>query len=551
VRDYFKAQSGGKFVPTFDVVGIVKLSKSYQYYGTNDKSGNDQNLDQLPGDVTAAAVSQLGADFSKYVVPAADNNHAAGVPLLCMFYAGRGEATEQETTANSKYLWPCEWDANEDPVAQGKYQNVQFNSFFIGNELTTGGSSLMGMGVFCHEFGHALGLPDFYCTNYSYSNDDAFGLWSIMDCGAYVDDYSRLPMGYNAYEKSYMGWLDLKEIGDATEVALGSPDGAAENSAYILRNSNTETFIFENRQPGTWYPVEFGSGVLVTRIAYSYNQWSGNTLNNTQSKKRACVLTADGSKLYYSASKANLYGNTKTSIASLKTLSGTSKTVGITNIVKNNDGTITFAYSGGGVTPTPQPDPQPDGTIFYESFNQCDGKGGNDGSWNGSGVAVGEFTPDNDGWNASNAYGADQCAKFGTGSVLGYVTTPSISLNGEAQLTFRAGAWDGTKDGTQLEVEVEGGTASPQYFTLKKGAFTDYTATVQGSGIIFISFSQSKGRFFLDEVLLKADVTGIDEVKMQRTQKGGIYTLDGRYLGTSLESLGHGLYVKDGKKVVK
>ena len=351
VRDYFKAQSGGQFIPTFDVVGIVTLNKSYKYYGKNNDDGEDQGLDELPGHVISAAISQLGVDFSNYVIPAADSYHKMGVPLLAILYAGKGEATEEETVSNSYYLWPCEWDDVEDPSG-GNYNGVHFNSFFVGNELNTGGYSLMGMSVFCHEFGHAMGLPDFYCTDYSYQYDDPFGFWSIMDSGAYVDGNCRLPIGYNAYEKSFMGWLELQEIGSAETITLQSPEGLAVNSAYVVRNSNTETFIFENRQPGTWYPEKFGSGVLVSRIAYSYDLWKENTLNNTKSRKRACALTADGARLYYSASSSNLYGYSKTSIASLKTLNGSTKTIGITNIIKNGDGTITLTLSGDTSTPT-------------------------------------------------------------------------------------------------------------------------------------------------------------------------------------------------------
>ena len=57
MRDYFKAQSSGQFVPTFDVVGIVTLSNNYSYYGKNDRDGNDQNLDALPADVVSAAIN--------------------------------------------------------------------------------------------------------------------------------------------------------------------------------------------------------------------------------------------------------------------------------------------------------------------------------------------------------------------------------------------------------------------------------------------------------------------------------------------------------------
>lgn len=545
VCDFFAAQSGGQFVPTFDVVGIVTLSKSYKYYGGNDKDGNDENLDQLPGDVVEAAVSQLGVDFSKFVVPAGDKNHKAGVPLMAMFYAGRGEATEY--SGADDYIWPCEWDAEEDPVGKGTYQGVRFNSFFVGNELNTGGSKLMGMGVFCHEFGHALGLPDFYVTDYSYENDDAFGHWSIMDCGAYVSD-SYAPVGYTAYEKSYMGWLELKEIGSAKQVTLQSPLDLAENSAYIVRNSSTETFIFENRQPGTWYPSSFGSGVLVTRIAYNKTQWNWNTLNNMQSKKRACVLTANGAKLSYSASSAHLYGNSRTAISSLQTLSGTTKTIGITDVTKNSDGTITLTLNGGD---DPDPQPEPGKVLFYESFNQCNGKGGNDGEWNGS-IASATFSPDNDGWEAPKGSGAYQCAKFGTGSIDGSAQTPSIEIDGEATLTFRAGAWNASKDGTSLQLGADGGTVTPSMVTLTKGDFDDFTAKVTASGTVNITFLASKGRFFLDEVKLTGKAsTDISEVRAGNVKTGRIYTLDGRYVGTDLNVLGRGLYIVDGKKVIR
>lgn len=548
VRDYFKAQSGGQFVPTFEVVGIVTLDNGYAYYGANNSDGDDQNLDQLPGDVISKAVSTLGADFSKYVIPAGDEYHKAGVPLLAMFYAGKGEATEAETEANSKYLWPCEWDDYED-AENGDYNNVHFNSFFIGNELI--GSKLMGMAVFCHEFGHALGLPDFYCTDYSYKNDDPFGLWSIMDSGAYVDDECRAPVGYNAYEKSYMGWLELKEIGDADEVTLQSPEGKAENSAYIIRNSNTETFIFENRQPGTWYPEDFGSGVMVSRIAYSYNSWNGNTLNNTQSKKRACVLTADGQKNYYTAYPSNLYGNTKTSIGSLKTYGGSTKDMKITKVTKNTDGTITLTINGsssGGDDPvTPTGD-----YLFYESFNNCAGTGGNDDDW-ASNVASSDFVADNTGWSAEAKYGGSKCARFGSSKKSGVATTPTISLTNSAKLTFRAAAW-GT-DGTTLKLSAEGAavTFTPSEVTMKSSEWTTFTVNMSGAGNAKIVFTPEK-RFFLDEVLVvDPTASAIDAIHVvnNRPADGKIYSIDGRYVGTDFSVLKHGMYIVNGKKVVK
>ena len=551
VRDYFMAQSGGQFVPTFDVVGIVTLSKAATYYGSNDSNGSDEKLDDLPGDVISAAINQLGADFSKYVVPAGDENHQAGVPLLAMFYAGKGEATEEETNANKKLIWPCEWDDVED-TNNGDYNNFHFNSFFVGNELL--GSKLMGMSVFCHEFGHALGLPDFYVTDYSYENDDAFGLWSIMDCGAYVDDECRAPMGYTAYEKSYMGWLELKEIGDVEEITLQSPEGLAEQSAYIIRNSSNETFIFENRQPGTWYPARFGSGVMATRIAYGYNYWNSNTLNNTQNKKRACVLTADGTKLSYSAASSNLYGNGKNSIATLKTLNNKSAEIAIKTITKNNDGTITLTMgevSGSGSDDDDPVKPTKEGALFYESFDQCDGTGGNDGTFSGSVGTASKFKTDNSGWTANEDkyYGCDRCAKFGTSSVKGEVTSPSFAVDGTGTMTFMAAPF-GT-DGTTLNLSVSNGTISPATVTMKAGEFTNFTATITATGNVKVTFTPAK-RLFLDEVLVvDPNATAIQTINSNKTTTTRIYTLDGRYVGADPNQLPRGLYIINGKKIVK
>ena len=547
VRDYFKAQSGGQFVPTFEVVGIVTLSNKASYYGGNDYQGSDQNLDKLPGHVVTAAMNQLSADFSKYVVPAGDSNHTKGVPLLCMFYAGMGEATEPEGTADDT-IWPCEWDCDAN------YEGVHFNSCFVGNELLTyrdknnnvTGNTLMGMAVFCHEFGHALGLPDFYVTDYSYKEDDPFGNWSIMDTGAYLDDECRSPIGYNAYEKSYLGWLELKEIGTVEEIVLQSPDGLAEKSAYIIRNSSTECFIFENRQPGTWYPEDLGSGVMVTRIAYKYNDWRTNTLNNTQNKKRACILTADGSKLYYSADKANLYGNGKNSIASLKLISGSAKNIGITNITKNDDGTITLTLNGSG-----------------SSGGGGTGNGAYEKVTSASQIAVGnEYVLFSSDYSLANG---PFDFKYLT-SVEVEVDGNTISGDGLAPMTL-----GGAANGYSLKIGdqyVTSTAAKALSLTDTESKIWTITSTDDGYvvdggstlGKIQFNYNSGNNPRFMNYtsgqkpavLYLKKTTTGIENVKVAAVNNDNrIYTLDGRYVGNDYSTLSRGLYIINGKKVVK
>ena len=88
---------------------------------------------------------------------------------------------------------------------------------------------------------------------------------------------------------------------------------------------------------------------------------------------------------------------------------------------------------------------------------------------------------------------------------------------------------------------------------MTKGAFTDFTATITATGNVQVTFKSSKGRFFLDEVLVvDPNATGIQEIQVVKpVTNGRIYTLDGRYVGTDLNQLERGLYIINGKKVLK
>ena len=149
--------------------------------------------------------------------------------------------------------------------------------------------------------------------------------------------------------------------------------------------------------------------------------------------------------------------------------------------------------------------------LFYESFNQCDGKGGNDGLWSGQ-IASNTLEADNK-WTFVNGSGANQCAKFTTGSAAGSATSPKLEYEGDAKLTFKAGAW-GT-DGTILTVTITGG-AQPesQEFQLKNSQFDDYSLDITGfTKESTITFSSPKGkRFFLDEVIIEKVVSPVTSV---------------------------------------
>ena len=144
-------------------------------------------------------------------------------------------------------------------------------------------------------------------------------------------------------------------------------------------------------------------------------------------------------------------------------------------------------------------------TIFYESFDDTDGTGGNDNQWSGY-IATAEAYIDNDGWEGENVSGAKQCIKLGTGDKKGSVTTPELSqLGGNATLSFKAAAWNGSSESTTLELSIEGGgSLSKNSVPLTKGAWQSYEVTITGgtssTRITFEGQKASNSRFFLDEV---------------------------------------------------
>lgn len=340
-RDYFLSQSYGIFNPHFPVVAKVTMPKGYAEYGANDSRGNDKGVITMVREAVKQAAEQ-GVDFSQYYV-------GKSVPLVSLIYAGKGEASGGDENT----IWPHQFDL---PSFNMSMSGFSFKSYFVGNELSYYGG-LDGIGTFCHEFGHGLGLPDFYCTNYSYDDESPFGNWSIMDSGSMLNN-GMAPVGYMAYERSYLGWLTIPEVTSPQGVVLGDPDVEGSVPAVLFRNpqNQKEYFIFENKQRGTWIPADLGSGLLVSRFAYSKDKWADNTLNNVKTSKRACALPADNAKLFYSAAQANLYGN---AVINKPTWTYFNKSecndIPIYKVMKHADRTISFNIMGNDMAYTYKP----------------------------------------------------------------------------------------------------------------------------------------------------------------------------------------------------
>lgn len=333
-RDYFISQSMGKFTPEFDVAGPIKLKKNMMYYGANDNLGQDSKPAEMVKEACEYAESELGVDFSKY-----DYNNDGIVDFVYIIYAGYAESYG----ASSNTIWPHA----SNLVSHGINCNVsgkQVQRYACSSELKyVSGTTLEGIGTFCHEFSHVLGLPDAYNTINQYYVQ--LGVWDVMDTGNYNNE-SHTPPAYSAFERYSLGWLELVEL-DTPSDLITLQELTENNVAYrISTGDENEFFTLENRQQKGWDAYLPGKGLMIFHIAYEQSAWDGNYVNSG-TIPRYDLVEADGTQGTETAT--DLYptetNDMFTDYSSPSSLSwdGTPTEKGITNI-RNENGIISFSF---------------------------------------------------------------------------------------------------------------------------------------------------------------------------------------------------------------
>ena len=362
VYQYFYDQSNGQYTPQFDVYGIYTLDSNREEYGGNVYV-NGNRYDKGLGRMVEQAIEKAGneIDWSKY-----DNDGDGEADVCIVVFAGVGEAQASSSVPES--IWPCQWYLSSaayfgyGDIGTMERNGVSIDRFGVFNELNgsnDNGTTLDGIGTFCHEFSHCLGLPDFYDTDYG--GHYGMGYWSLMCSGCYngVQISGDTPVGYSAYEKNFMGWLNYTEAQENNQYTLPVSNSGNDMAVRIKALNNNEYFILENRRKQGWDQCIRGEGVLITHFTYMADRWSGNTPNN-EDVQLATIIPADGTLSSYNES-TDPYGKnnhefTATSnpamMANMSTsgeLAGTTGGYGtinkpVTDITIKADGTATFWY---------------------------------------------------------------------------------------------------------------------------------------------------------------------------------------------------------------
>jgi M6 family metalloprotease-like protein len=294
-RDYFMASSYGKFNPDFNVFGPVTLPHNMAFYGANDASGNDIKAVQMVVDACTAA-NNAGLDFTPY-----DTDNDGVVDNVFIYYAGHNEA--EGGSANS--IWPHSWSVNPQSIFPMTYNytgtvaSVTFNGkrvmdYACTSELRSkAGVMMCGVGTFCHEFGHVLGLPDYYDT--ATQSNPALGSWSIMDIGNY-SNLGRTPPVYSVYDRFFLGWLTPEQESVTAILTLDplsqsiTPPANTTNQTFLLsatphnlignNPAPNEFFMLEYRKQTGWDTYLPAEGMCIWHIDYNHTVWENNTPNN-------------------------------------------------------------------------------------------------------------------------------------------------------------------------------------------------------------------------------------------------------------------------------
>lgn len=290
VKKYFTDMSFGAFKPQFDVYGPYTLSKPLKSYG----AGSSSNEDMKGLFTDACTLADADVDFSQY-----DSNGDGNVDLVYIVYAGYSAAWAGNST---DCIHPKSGTLSSMPEFDGKtIVRYGVNNELNGNPTSNGEKRrINGIGVFCHELSHCMGLPDIYPSSGSVAErciNQNMEYWDIMDGGEYSRNGYR-PTEYTAWEREFFGWMKVDTLSSPADITLLPLSEGGK--AYRILNDNDSTgneyYMIENVQKINWNKSAYGHGMLITHVDYDnyYFSLGGCKVNSTAGHPRMHVMAADG-----------------------------------------------------------------------------------------------------------------------------------------------------------------------------------------------------------------------------------------------------------------
>ncbi|MCX4881093.1 MULTISPECIES: immune inhibitor A domain-containing protein [unclassified Streptomyces] len=313
MKKFYEKQSSGRYSVDGEVADWVKVPYNEARYGNNAcGSTNCPSVWNVVSDgVTAWAAGQKAAgrsdadikkdlakfdQWDRYDYDGDGNfNEPDGyIDHFQIVHAGEDESAGGGVQGTDA-IWAHRWYAfGSDAGATGPTGNKLGGAQIGDSGIWVGDYTIQpengGLGVFAHEYGHDLGLPDHYDT--TGAGDNSTGFWTLMSSGSWLgrgkDAIGDLPGSFSAWDKLQLGWLNYGTAKAATKSkhTLGV-------SAYNTKNKQALVVSLPDKAVTT----------DIVSPAQGTAQWwsgSGNDLKNTLTRsvdltgKSAATLTLDG-----------------------------------------------------------------------------------------------------------------------------------------------------------------------------------------------------------------------------------------------------------------
>lgn len=293
MRDYFLEVSDG----VFETIGVTtewyRASEPLTYYCNNDgEAGTDDDFGfgEYPHNVIrlveeAVALADEDVDFSQF-----DNDEDGVVDALFVVHSGPG-ASEFGEEEGVGYIWSHKWEIGGD-----EYDDVMIWSYSM--EPENG-----GIGVFCHEFGHILGLPDLYDTD---GSSEGIGEWGLMGGGSWThrsgDPPGTCPIHLCGWSKMQFEWIDVIRVRETLtdEVIRPVEIEPVVYQMWTRGRESSEYFLVEHRQR-----IGFDEGLTRRQIDHDLSAPTGllithvdDDLDRNENERHRLVDVEEASIVY-------------------------------------------------------------------------------------------------------------------------------------------------------------------------------------------------------------------------------------------------------------
>lgn len=253
------------------------------------------------------AIADFYFDFSD---TAYDRNHDGYVDVVWVVHAGFGG----EETGGTDEIWSHSSSLNNwgggatyfttnDDRSGMPGTKMRINRYIIMPERTNAsgaGNTMIGCGVFCHEFGHALGLPDLYDVAVNQSSTvmgEGLGLFSLMASGSWGGDYNSnaTPAALDLWSRRFLGWCIPQLVTVNGTYTVNSIMATTTASSFKLAKQGQDTtrqyWLVENRSRAAagpfssvkWDTLLRGEGLAVYHIDTLYTSGSYFSANHVNS----------------------------------------------------------------------------------------------------------------------------------------------------------------------------------------------------------------------------------------------------------------------------